>query len=767
MNAVRYRVAHRLRAERGGLVRLALIVAAVSGIVLAIAAGAHRTATAPDRYVDRASSRFDAVVTQDDGLPRTSEIAQLPAVADASGFTFLFAGLVTDGLADPILFAGELAAFDLEVVDGRESDPSRPDEVVITRSAAEGSGLVVGDTATFVSFTRPGFEGDPDGPSVDVTIVGIADGPGDGDPTVSAMAMAILPSAILDVGPIANALTLTSVKLTPGADLDDLRSELDTLDRPEELSVQPHSPLNDSVRRAVDTVARGLWILAAAAAIAAIAAIGQLVARQVRLPDDDRRALSAIGYRPEHVRRECLLVGIVSVIAGIALGALIALAGSAVFPLGFVRRVEPSNGVRLDWVVVPLGALALTVLVIAWVGASLLLPSTIQRGRATAGHPFGRILDVWPDAATSVGIRFAFWRGERDLGAVRAAAVGLGATLVAVTGAAVVSSSLDRMVHDPTTFGEFYEMRFDMGQDEISPELLAAVAADPDVGAITTMSGDQARIGNDTIRLVGFEQVRGSLRPPIIEGRLPESGDEVALGRRQAERLGLGVGDELAVEGAAGRVAYEVVGLAVVPSVGENDGVGEDGLLTMSGLRRVAPEIPAEALVADTRPDSPDGTVERVLSTFVPLSSGQEVPVVVVNLDRVRFVPVAFAGFLLLLALITAIHAVNTAVRNRRRDFAVLGALGATRRWTRRAVVAHALTFVLAPAVIAVPLGVVAGSAVFRRMADAIGTLNHSSVPIMTLVVGTAATSVVVAAIALCATRWIASARPGALLRTE
>jgi ABC-type lipoprotein release transport system permease subunit len=767
VNAVGYRVAHRLRAERGALVRVALAVAAVAGIVLTITAGAHRTATAPDRYVERASSRFDATVTQDDGPPRTSEIARLAAVDDASGFTFLFAGLVTDGLADLLVFAGDVAAFDLELVEGRQSDPSRPDEVVLTRSAATGAGLTVGDTVTFVSFTQPGFEGEPDGPTLDLTVVGIADGPSDGDPTERAMSFAILPSSILDVGQIANALTLISVKLAPGADLDALRSELDTLDRPGVLSVAPRSPLSDSVRRAVETVARGLWILAAAAAIAAIAAIGQLVARQVRLTRDDRSALSAIGYRSENIRRECLLVGAVSVVAGAVLGVFVAYVASAAFPLGFVRAVEPENGVRFDWVVVPLGALALGVLVIAWVGASLSLPPVTRRGQAGSVRPFGRWLESWPDAATSVGVRFAFWRSDRDAGAVRAAAVGLGATLVAVTGAAVVSSSLDRLVHDPVSFGEFYEMRFDLGQDQVDPDVIAALAADPDVGPITVMAADQARIGNRTIRLVGFDQVQGSLRPPAVDGRLPESEDEVALGRVEAEQLGLGIGDELTVEGAVGSVSYDVVGIAVVPSVGENDGVGQDGLLTMSGLRRIAPDVPAEALVADPTPDAPDGTTERILATMVPLYSGQEVPVVVVNLDRVRFVPIALAGFLLLLALMTAIHAVNTTIRNRRRDFAVLRALGATRHWTRRAVVVHALTFVLAPSVVAVPLGVVAGSVVFRLMADAIGVVNRSSVPVVTLLAGTAAVSLIVAVVALMGSRWINGSRPGALLRSE
>lgn len=767
MNAVRYRIAHRLRTERGAFVRLALIVAGVSAIVLAIAAGAHRTATAADRYTERSTSRFDALVTQGDGPPRTSEVARLPAVDDAAGFTFLFAGLVSDGLADMIVFAGDVAAWDLDLVDGRASDPARPDEVVITKAGADAAGLTVGETVRFVSFTQPGFEGDPDGPSFDVTVVGIADGPADGDPTEHAMAMAIFPFAVLDVGPIANALTLTSVKLAPGVELDELRVELDTLDRPELFSVEAHSALNDSVRRAVGTVARGTWILAAAAAIAAIAAIGQLVARQVRLSDRDRSALSAIGYESESVNRECGLVGSVAVVVGVVCGALLAFAASPVFPLGFVRDVEPANGARFDWVVVPLGALALGVLVIAWVGGSLLLSSKMERRRPASARPSGRWLGAWPDTASSVGIRFAFWRGDRDAGAVRAAALGLCATLVAVTGAAVVSSSLDRLVHDPISFGEFYEMRFDMGQDEIDPEVIAALLADPDVGAITAMSGDLARIGTDTIRLVGFEQVQGSLRPPILDGRLPESDDEIALGRVEARRRGLGIGDELAVVGAVGSVSYDVVGIAVVPTVGENDGVGEDGLLTMPGLRRVAPGVPAEALVADPRPGAPEDTVQRVMRTFVPLYSGQEVPVVVVNLDRVRVVPIALGCFLLLLALITAVHAVTTAVRNRRRDFAVLRALGATQPWTRRAVVAHAVWFVLVPLAIAVPFGIITGGAVFRIMADAIGTDHRSSIPFATLVNGAVVVSVLVAIIALAATRWLARAHPGALLRNE
>ena len=73
---------------------LAIVIAVVCAIVLAIAAGARRTMTAPDRYTAALGGERDALVTQlDSGVPQTAAIRKLAAVESADGYTFLFGGL--------------------------------------------------------------------------------------------------------------------------------------------------------------------------------------------------------------------------------------------------------------------------------------------------------------------------------------------------------------------------------------------------------------------------------------------------------------------------------------------------------------------------------------------------------------------------------------------------------------------------------------------------------------------------------------------------
>jgi predicted lysophospholipase L1 biosynthesis ABC-type transport system permease subunit len=70
-----------------------------------------------------------------------------------------------------------------------------------------------------------------------------------------------------------------------------------------------------------------------------------------------------------------------------------------------------------------------------------------------------------------------------------------------------------------------------------------------------------------------------------------------------------------------------------------------------------------------------------------------------------------------------------TSIRNRRRDLAVLSALGADRRWITRVVHWQATTVVVLATAIGVPLGLVAGRFVFTLFADSIGTRNDASMP--------------------------------------
>jgi hypothetical protein len=69
------------------------LVALVTGTVLTLAAGARRTAGAPDAFTEAAGGELGARVTQEVGPPRTAEVAGLPGVEAVEPVTFIFATL--------------------------------------------------------------------------------------------------------------------------------------------------------------------------------------------------------------------------------------------------------------------------------------------------------------------------------------------------------------------------------------------------------------------------------------------------------------------------------------------------------------------------------------------------------------------------------------------------------------------------------------------------------------------------------------------------
>jgi hypothetical protein len=94
VRVVGYRLRHLLRAQWRSTLALGLVVAAVSGVVLGLAAGAGRTASAPDRYTEARGGGFDGTVLQGGGQPRTAEVAALPGVSSVDGVAFIF-GVLT------------------------------------------------------------------------------------------------------------------------------------------------------------------------------------------------------------------------------------------------------------------------------------------------------------------------------------------------------------------------------------------------------------------------------------------------------------------------------------------------------------------------------------------------------------------------------------------------------------------------------------------------------------------------------------------------
>ena len=237
------------------------------------------------------------------GGRRTAEIAGLAGVSRADSFTFVFGGLVDPASGKPIdslLFSGTSHAFGAQLVAGRDVDPTDAGEFVASRSFVDATGAALGDRFRLLTLTpeqaaESGFAVDhPDGPESMIRLVGVIDSPQRlDDPTP----VALVSPALLEDPNVGIALTMIAIDLDPDTDIASVRAGLDTLADSESLSVDAgNSVVSDTVRRAVATQARGLWLLAVTTGIAGIIVVGQVLSRQVRPSHDERHRLAAIGF---------------------------------------------------------------------------------------------------------------------------------------------------------------------------------------------------------------------------------------------------------------------------------------------------------------------------------------------------------------------------------------------------------------------------------------------------------------------------------------
>jgi hypothetical protein len=768
VKAVGYRVRCLLRAQWRQALVLSLVVAAITGAVLVLAAGAERTSSAPDRYTAASGIGFAGTVQQERGRPRTAEVAALPGVASVEAVTFVFGGLALPDEAptpDALVFAGSLRAFGMRIVAGRDPDPSRPDEFVATRSFVGTKGVTVGTKFNLLTLTqdqadRAGFDAAATeglrGPSSAVTLVGVVDGPAElDDPTPFA---AVAPS-LLDRGP-GVAATIMSVSLRPGTDLSALRAELDSLPDGQALSLEPAEVVSSEVRTAVEGQARGFWLLTAVAGLAGIVVLGQLITRSVRLSTEEGTRLAALGFNKVQLVAESAGRAGVSIVAGTVLGIAVAVSFSSTFPTGFVRRLEPHPGMRLNAAILIPGGACIAVALILWTVASVLM-GWRHRGPERPSELVEWVGVRCRGAPSSTGFRFAFTRSRRDRGSVRATITGMVVTVALLVASVVFGSSLARLVVDGDRFGNNFDLFFGTGGEVVPDELVARLEGDADIAALMLYGPGQARIGSVTLGLAGLAPVKGDLGPKTLSGRLPSADDEIALGRLAAKALGAEVGKDLNVEAEGGALRFRVTGLVVVPPVEGLDGVGQGAVVTMGGLRHVDPEVTPSSAAVTLRNGAPEGTAQRLGL------GGSDRPGVITNLARIRFIPYLLAGLVGALAVLTVVHVMITSVLRRRRDLALLRSLGADDPWITRAVHWQATSFSLVPLALGLPLGLIAGRLVFRLFADSVGAVPSASFPYALLIAVIAAFVVLANAVAAVPAHRARRLAPAPLLTTE
>jgi ABC-type antimicrobial peptide transport system permease subunit len=144
-----------------------------------------------------------------------------------------------------------------------------------------------------------------------------------------------------------------------------------------------------------------------------------------------------------------------------------------------------------------------------------------------------------------------------------------------------------------------------------------------------------------------------------------------------------------------------------------------------------------------------------------------EIPGAVASLGPLDDLPVALGVFFGLLACATVAHALVTTVRRRRHDFAVLRSIGFTRRQSRVAIAWQATLLGVAGVIIGVPLGIAAGRAVWRWLADDFPVAYVPPLALATVLLVVPVALVIANALAAGPAQSVARIRPAETLRTE
>jgi putative ABC transport system permease protein len=304
------------------------------------------------------------------------------------------------------------------------------------------------------------------------------------------------------------------------------------------------------------------------------------------------------------------------------------------------------------------------------------------------------------------------------------------------------------------------------------------------VGRIAAVSGVERTVGDisvpvDVVSLsgsvVGHGWSSAALTPfSVREGSAPGRADEVVLDAELAQRVGVGVGDDIDLALGASPATYTVIGVVVPPS---RDRLGRQSVLFFSDLqaKRLSgrpDQVDAIGVLArpGTDPDALAGRIRAALPDLeVVTSTGSDrgdVEFMDVGEARARLVVLSlgFAATTIMIALLVVASTLALAIQQRRQEFALLRAVAASPRQIHRIVGAEILLVAGSAAILGAGPGVAVAH--LLRSAFAAGGVLPADF-------GLAVSPLpVVAAILLCVgaawvAGWVAARRPARISPVE
>lgn len=777
---------------------LSALIAVSGGVVLGAVETASRTAAAFPGFIARHG--YDVVVYGSHPLPQLARLAQ---VASVTQVPTLYTGRVHCRSCRRPIDASNFLILEVpprhltrmvSLLSGRMPHQARPGEVLASYTLARDNGVHVGSVIR-ASLPSPSGTGAAVTPAL--RVVGIAaaetEFPSGSSPhydlyATTAFAGAVNHSAAL--------LAVHYVRLRHGAaDLPALDSQLRSLD------VRGTEDLDSSAAAVLGSIrpqVTGWWVLAGLAALAALAVVGQAMARQAGTERSDRHPLAALGMRPRDFMLLDLLRALSIGAAGSAGAVVVAVALSPLTPVGEPRLALPAPGeLAFDPLIVSVSALAVlagVTALAAWPAARHArerndrrpryahpVPAAVTAGRAAAlaGLP----------ASALIGLRHALERG-RSGQPVGTALLGTAMAVAALCATAIFGASLAHLLATPSLYGEPFQVYFAPSGNSgdlrvITGPLLDGLRRDHAMAQITVATEVQIEINGHQAQAVAMQPVRGSALLSVVDGRLPAGNREIMLApaTMSATRARLGGSVRVRVadpEGVSHEAEFRVTGRASLN--GGLSGLGNGAAMTMSswlsmqcrpgrGQPACHPTAGQNATVAVLVRAVPGRVGTAALAGHVrryrEFANPPVKPTALVNFGESVNFPLLFGVMLSLFGAATMVHLLLASVARRRTETGLLKVLGFVRRQVAVVFCWQATAVALVGLAVGVPVGVAAGRVVWRVFATNFGVVPVPVVPLPT--VAALAVAVLAAANVLAAVPGLLAARshPAQVLRTE
>ena len=778
LSVARYRVRTTLRRQWIGGLTVVLLIGLVSGMGLGSLSAARRTQSSFSIFL-ASTNPSDLGVAAFTPRPRnfTAVIRRLDHVRTVEGFVNFPAVLVKPHGVVPLLpsvtLVGSLGAefFSQDrftVTDGRLADPRRANEVMVSQTAAKILRLRVGKALTLgFPTTALNTVGRP----TRVTVVGIGllnSQIVQDDIQRLPTYMIVTPALTNSLGSKYRGIPWYEIQVAGGS------RNVPAVEHEIERHVRAYLVFNASsvfaaqAELAIKPVATALWVFGVIAVLAGLLLALQAMARLLHTRDPDLDVMRALGATPAMTVSDGLIVALSAVVVGSMLAASVAVALSPLSPVGPARAVYPTRGVAFDWTVVGLGILVLIVILgaftvsIAYRGSphrALRRAEPLRRGSAVVRTVAGSGLPV----PAAVGVRFALEPGDRRGSmSVRSALFGAVLAMAMVTATLTFGSGLSTLISHPALYGWNWNMALDSsnGYGPIPPKAQASLSHDPLVASWTGVTFFVLQL-NGVATPVLFAAAPAPFSPPILLGHALTASNQIVLGPATLASLHERLGGRVRVGYGFGPRSLSktltIVGTATLPAIGISQGqhtsMGTGAMLpngafpslSVQGYPRAC-NGPNMALVrwrAGVTSSSGAASLRRIAGVanaefasatdncglFVSVLGVQK-PAQIRDYGSVGISPNVLASGLAGGAVVALAFTLVASVRRRRRELALLKALGFTQRQLASAVAWQASVVGLAGVVVGAPLGVALGRWLWTLFAREVYAVPQTSVPV-------------------------------------